>query len=75
MRQQKSGQQRLNRLQLIARVQLAYEQLREALPGARRGSRRARLAATEARQRLDLLNRALAMLALESAAAPVAVIG
>lgn len=64
MRQRKSGQQRLNRIQLIARVQLAYEQLHEARE--RRSTEESRVAVHEARRRLDLLNRALALLTLQS---------
>ena len=64
--EKKSGQQRLNRLQLIARVQLAYEQVRDAMQRAHRGSPSARLAVALAKRRLDLLNRALAMVALQS---------
>jgi hypothetical protein len=61
-----NGQQRLNRLQLIARVQLAYEQFRDTMQRAN-GSPRARAAVASAKRRLSLLNRALAMMALESA--------
>jgi hypothetical protein len=51
------------RVQLVARVQVAYEHLRDAM--RLRGS--ARCAAVEnARSRLDALNRALAMLAMQA---------
>jgi hypothetical protein len=68
-RAEKNGQQHLNRLQLIARVQLAYEQVRDAMSRASKGSPSARLAVTLARRRLEVLNRALAMVALQSSAA------
>lgn len=63
-----TGTQRLNRIELIARVQVAYEQLRDALDRARR-SPRAKAAVAPARHRLHLLNRALALIALEAATA------
>ena len=66
-RPRQNRQQRLNRLQLIARVQLAYEQVREVMR-AHDGSARARAAVAAARLRLGLLNRALALMALESTA-------
>ena len=66
-RTEKTGQQHLNRLQLIARVQLAYEQVRDAMARASKGSPSARLAVGLARRRLEVLNRALAMVALQSA--------
>jgi hypothetical protein len=68
-RAEKTGQQHLNRLQLIARVQLAYEQVRDAMGRASKGSPSARVAVTLARRRLEVLNRALAMVALQSSAA------
>ena len=68
-RTDKNGAEKLNRIQLIARVQLAYEQVKEALTRASKGSSSARLAVALARRRLDLLNRALAMVALQSATA------
>jgi len=60
-------QERLNRIQLIGRVQLAYEQLKETMQRYHDDSPRARAAVAAAKRRLSLLNRALAMLALESA--------
>ena len=60
-------QERLNRIQLIGRVQLAYEQLKETMQRYHDDSPRARAAVAASRRRLALLNRALAMLALESA--------
>lgn len=64
------GQERLKRIQLIGRVQLAYEQLKETMQRYHDDSPRARAAVASARRRLALLNRALAMLALESAQQP-----
>ena len=60
-------QERLNRIQLIGRVQLAYEQLKETMQRYHDDSPRARAAVAAAKRRLALLNRALAMLALQSA--------
>jgi hypothetical protein len=60
-------QERLNRIQLIGRVQLAYEQLKDTMQRYHDDSPRARAAVAAARRRLALLNRALAMLALQSA--------
>ena len=60
-------QERLNRIQLIGRVQLAYEQLKETMQRYHDDSPRARAAIAAAKRRLSLLNRALAMLALEQA--------
>lgn len=60
-------QERLNRIQLIGRVQLAYEQLKETMQRYHDDSPRAKAAIAAARRRLALLNRALAMLALQSA--------
>ena len=65
-RTEKTGQQHLNRLQLIARVQLAYETVRDAMARASEGSPSGRLAVALARRRLEVLNRALAMVALQS---------
>ena len=65
-----AGQERLKRIQLIARVQLAYEQLKETMQRYHDDSPRARAAIAAARHRLALLNRALAVLALEAAAQP-----
>jgi hypothetical protein len=58
------------RLELIGRVQLAYEHLRETMQRYHDDSPRARAAIASAKRRLALLNRALAMLALEVAAQP-----
>ncbi len=65
-----AGQARLQRLQLIARVQVAYESLRDTMQRYHDGSPRARAAIAAARKRLQVLNRALALLAIEAAAAP-----
>ncbi|TMA23961.1 MAG: hypothetical protein E6J88_11860 [Deltaproteobacteria bacterium] len=59
-------QERLNRIQLIGRVQFAYEQLKETMQRYHDDSPRARAAIAAAKRRLSLLNRALAMLALQS---------
>lgn len=64
---QQSGQARLNRLQLIGRVQVAYENLKDTMQRYHDDSPRARAAIASAKRRLQLLNRALAMLALEAA--------
>jgi hypothetical protein len=61
------GQERLKRIQLIGRVQLAYEQLKETMQRYHDDSPRARAAIASAKRRLQLLNRALAMLALQVA--------
>jgi hypothetical protein len=58
------------RLELIGRVQLAYEHLRETMQRYHDDSPRARAAIASANRRLTTLNRALAMLALEAAAQP-----
>jgi hypothetical protein len=58
------------RIELIARVQLAYETLRDTMRRYHDDSPRARAAVAAARRRLQLLNRALAMLALEAARNP-----
>jgi phage shock protein A len=63
MPRQPSGRQ--DRIQLIARVQLAYEQLKDTMQRYRDGSPRARAAIAAAKRRLSLLNRALAVMALE----------
>ena len=60
-------QERLNRIQLIGRVQLAYENLKDTMQRYHDDSPRARAAVAAAKKRLALLNRALAMLALQSA--------
>jgi len=59
-------QERLNRIQLIGRVQFAYEQLKETMQRYHDDSPRARAAIAAAKRPLSLLNRALAMLALQS---------
>jgi hypothetical protein len=61
---------RQDRIQLIARVQLAYEQLKETMQRYHDDSPRARAAIAAAKQRLSVLNRALAMMALEIAQQP-----
>ena len=66
-RQPVGGQERLKRIALIGRVQLAYEHLRDTMQRYHDGSPRARAAIAAAKARLSLLNRALAMLALEVA--------
>ena len=65
MQRKAQGNERMNRLQLIGRVQLAYEHLKETMQRYHDDSPRARAAIAAAKQRLSLLNRALAMLALE----------
>lgn len=65
-----SNRKRVNRIQLIARVRVAYDDLREAMNRYRDNSPRARAAIEAARQRLSLLNRALAMMALEVSQSP-----
>ena len=55
-----------DRLHLIARVQVAYELLKETMQKAREdNSARAKAAVAIARKRLQILNRALAMMALQ----------
>lgn len=68
MSRQPRGRQ--DRIQLIARVQLAYEQLKETMQRYHDDSPRARAAVAAAKQRLAVLNRALAMMALEIAQQP-----
>jgi hypothetical protein len=70
MRKPPAAQERLNRIQLIGRVQLAYEQLKDTMQRYHDDSPRARAAVASARRRLSLLNRALAMLALQQAQQP-----
>jgi hypothetical protein len=70
MRKPPAAQERLNRIQLIGRVQLAYEHLKETMQRYHDDSPRARAAVASARRRLSLLNRALAMLALQQAQQP-----
>ena len=69
-RQPPIGQERLNRIQLIGRVQLAYEHLKDTMQRYHDDSPRARAAVASAKRRLSLLNRALAMLALQQAQQP-----
>ena len=66
MKRQATGQERENRIELIGRVQFAYEQLKETMQRYRDDSPKARAAVAAARHRLSLLNRALAMLTLQS---------
>ena len=61
---------RASRIELIGRVQFAYEQLKETMQRYHDDSPRARAAVAAAKRRLAVLNRALAMLALEVAAQP-----
>jgi hypothetical protein len=61
---------RQQRIQLIGRVQLAYEQLKETMQRYRDDSPRARAAIAGAKRRLAVLNRALAIIALEAASQP-----
>lgn len=58
-------QQRLDRIQLIGRVQVAYEHLKDTMQRYREDSPRARAAVAAARRRFSELNRALAMMTLE----------
>ena len=62
----KSGEQRESRIELVARVRLAYEQVYELMAQPKR-STRTQVAIAAARRRLTLLNRALALVALGSA--------
>ena len=64
------GEDKASRLELIGRVQLAYEHLRDTMQRYHDDSPRARAAIASAKRRLSMLNRALAMLALEVAAQP-----
>ena len=59
-RQPQVGQERLERIQLIGRVQFAYEQLKETMQRYHDDSPRARAAVASAKRRLGVLNRALA---------------
>ena len=65
-----TNSKRSNRIQLVARVQMAYEDLRDAMQRYHDNSPRARVAVAAAKRRLSLLNRALAMMALEAAQTP-----
>ncbi len=58
--------ERLQRIQLIGRVQLAYEQLKDTMQRYHDDSPRARAAVAAAKRRLSVLNRALAIIALEA---------
>jgi hypothetical protein len=55
-----------DRMRLVCRVQVAYEDFRTTMQDHSH-SRRARLAAAAAKRKFSLLNRALAMMALETA--------
>ncbi|HVI23105.1 MAG TPA: hypothetical protein VM691_06445 [Myxococcales bacterium] len=55
-----------DRMQLICRVQVAYDDLRATRQEAA-GSRRAMLAMAAAKRKFSLLNRALAVMALQAA--------
>ena len=61
--------QRVNRIALVARVQLAYEQVTDAMERMRMGAPHARAALAMAKRRFNLLNRALAMMALQNTVA------
>jgi len=63
--QEKRAGDKASRIELIGRVQMAYEHLRDTMQRYHDDSPRARAAIASARRRLSLLNRALAMLALE----------
>lgn len=69
-RQPRSDSDRLQRIQLIGRVQYAYEQLKETMQRYHDDSPRARAAIAAAKRRLAILNRALAIIALESTHQP-----
>jgi hypothetical protein len=69
-RQPRNQTDRSQRLQLIGLVQLAYEQLKETMIRYHDDSPRARAAVAAAKRRLGILNRALALVALESAQQP-----
>jgi hypothetical protein len=58
--------ERMNRIHLIGRVQVAYENLKDTMQRYRGDSPRARAAIASAKRRLTLLNRALAMMAIEA---------
>jgi hypothetical protein len=70
MPQEPRQDDRTQRLQLIGRVQLAYEQLKETMQRYHDDSPRARAAIAAAKRRLAVLNRALAIIALEAAQQP-----
>jgi hypothetical protein len=69
-RQPRKTADRSQRIQLIARVQFAYEQLKDTMQRYHDDSPRARAAIAEAKRRLSILNRALAIIALEAASQP-----
>jgi len=70
MPQEPRQDDRTQRLQLIGRVQFAYEQLKETMQRYHDDSPRARAAIAAAKRRLAVLNRALAIIALEAAHQP-----
>ena len=70
MPQEPRQDDRTQRLQLIGRVQFAYEQLKETMQRYHDDSPRARAAIAAAKRRLTVLNRALAIIALEAAQQP-----
>jgi hypothetical protein len=70
MQRQPRDHDKLQRIQLIGRVQLAYEQLKETMQRYHDDSPRARAAIAAAKRRLGVLNRALAIIALESMQQP-----
>ena len=57
---------RQDRIQLVARVQLAYDHMKDTMQRYHDDSPRARAAIAAARRRFSELNRALAMMTLES---------
>ena len=63
MKTRTQGSTRIDRIQLIGRVQLAYEQVKDTMQRYGRNSP----AVKAAKRRFALLNRALAMLALQEA--------
>jgi hypothetical protein len=64
-RQVDRGEQHLSRIQFVGRVQAAYEDLCESVRRHER-SANARAAVAAAKERFNVLNRALALLALEA---------
>ena len=66
----RSAEDRASRIELIGRVQFAYEHLKETMQRYHDDSPRARAAIAGAKRRLAILNRALAIIALESAQQP-----
>ncbi|HYY52131.1 MAG TPA: hypothetical protein VE755_04620 [Myxococcales bacterium] len=69
-REPRRQNERAQRIQLIGRVQIAYEQLKETMQRYHDDSPRARAAIAAAKRRLAVLNRALAIIALEAAQQP-----